>query len=127
MKWMTWAGASLGCVVMMGCAANSSARRSDSAVETNPQVTNVTPPPAPSVTPPAAAAEPGAPAPSETSTPVEPVAPAQGRTYTIHKGDTLYSIAKAHYGSGKAVNKILQANPGISPTHLKIGQVIVLP
>jgi len=47
--------------------------------------------------------------------------------YTIKPGDTLYRIAVNHYGDGKQWKKIADANPGISPTHLKVGQEIVLP
>ena len=54
-------------------------------------------------------------------------ATAAGGAYTVKKGDTLYSIAKTHYGSGKDVNKIVAANPGVSPNSLKVGQKIVLP
>ncbi len=48
-------------------------------------------------------------------------------THTVRKGETLFSIAKATYGSGKAWKKIVSANPGVSPAKLKVGQVLVLP
>jgi nucleoid-associated protein YgaU len=48
-------------------------------------------------------------------------------THTVRKGETLFSIAKATYGSGKEWKKIVSANPGISPSKLKVGQVLVLP
>jgi 5'-nucleotidase len=54
-------------------------------------------------------------------------APASGATYVVKKGDTLYSIAKAHYGSGKEYTKIVAANPGVSAKTLKVGQKLVLP
>jgi 5'-nucleotidase len=50
-----------------------------------------------------------------------------GKTYTVIKGDTLYKIAKDHYGDTKMVSKIEAANPGMEPSKLKIGQKIVLP
>lgn len=49
------------------------------------------------------------------------------KTYTIKKGDTLFSIAKANYGSGRDWQKIVAANPGLEPNKLKVGQQIVIP
>ncbi len=48
-------------------------------------------------------------------------------SYTVKKGDTLYSIAKSRYGSGKEFTKIIAANPGLSPQTLKAGQTITIP
>ncbi len=48
-------------------------------------------------------------------------------SYTVKKGDTLYSIAKSRYGSGKEYSKIIAANPGLSPQSLKAGQTITIP
>jgi len=50
-----------------------------------------------------------------------------GSTYTVKKGDTLYGIAKRKYNDGKQWNKIAAANPGLSPSSLKVGQTITLP
>ena len=50
-----------------------------------------------------------------------------GGTYTVKKGDTLYRIAKEHYGSGKQWQKIAAANPGASPQTLRVGQKLVIP
>ncbi len=47
--------------------------------------------------------------------------------YTIKKGDTLWSIAKSSYGDGKQYTKIVSANPGLSPSGLRVGQQIVIP
>lgn len=47
--------------------------------------------------------------------------------YTIQRGDSLYAIAREHYGDGKYWTKIRDANPDINPDRLKIGQVITLP
>jgi 5'-nucleotidase len=47
--------------------------------------------------------------------------------YTVKKGDTLWKIAASHYGNGNQWQRIASANPGLSPTTLKIGQTIVIP
>jgi nucleoid-associated protein YgaU len=47
--------------------------------------------------------------------------------YTIQKGDTLYDIAIDHYGAGRYWTRIRDANPGIDPNRLKVGQIILLP
>lgn len=49
------------------------------------------------------------------------------KKYTIKKGDTLFSIAKTNYGSGRDWQKIASANPGLEPSKLKVGQQIVIP
>ena len=49
------------------------------------------------------------------------------KTYTIKKGDTLFSIAKSSYGTGKDWQRIASANPGLEPSKLKVGQQIVIP
>ncbi len=54
-------------------------------------------------------------------------ASATGQTYTIKKGDTLWSIAARHYGDGKKWTQIVDANPGVDPKKLAVGQVITLP
>ena len=52
---------------------------------------------------------------------------ASGSKYTVKKGDTLYHIAKDKYGDGKQWQRIASANPGVSPSSLKVGQVLVMP
>lgn len=49
--------------------------------------------------------------------------------YTVLEGDSLYKIARAHYGSGKYYNEIFIANSKeIShPRIIKPGQVLVIP
>lgn len=48
-----------------------------------------------------------------------------GRTsYTIKQGDTLYSIANS---LSTTINRIIVANPGISPNNLRIGQQVTVP
>jgi 5'-nucleotidase len=66
------------------------------------------------------------------STPMISTTPAEksiggGKSHTVRKGETLFSIAKATYGDGKAWKKIVSANPGVTPAKLKVGQVLTLP
>ena len=44
--------------------------------------------------------------------------------YTIEQGQTIYDVAVAY---GTTVKKILDANPGINPKALRIGQKIMIP
>jgi 5'-nucleotidase len=55
------------------------------------------------------------------------VIPPAESTYTIAKGDTLWSIAKREYGNGQRWKDIAEANPGINPNKLRVGQQITLP
>lgn len=48
----------------------------------------------------------------------------RGRTYTVKSGDTVTSIAKE---CGVKINSLLQANPGLDPRRLKVGQTLNLP
>jgi len=50
--------------------------------------------------------------------------PGETIEYTIQQGDTLFELAKRY---STTVNAIMQANPGIQPENLKIGQVIKIP
>ena len=63
-------------------------------------------------------------APVVPETPATPVLPSGATEYTIVKGDYLDKLAKDFHTSVKA---ILEANPGIEPTKLKIGQKIHIP
>ena len=75
----------------------------------------------------------------ETTTTVEPVvdtresatvvtpAPAPVRTYTLCKGDTLWSVAKKFYGDGQRWKEIAQANNIDNPATLRVGQVLQIP
>jgi nucleoid-associated protein YgaU len=78
---------------------------------------------------------PGTPAtPGLTVTPTAgPVAPAVTTdapvavSYTVKKGDTLHSIAKAELGSDAKWKDILAANPSLDPKKLKIGMKLQMP
>jgi len=52
---------------------------------------------------------------------------ASGNSYTVKPGDTLWKIAASHYGDGKKWHQIVDANPGLEPSKLRIGMTITLP
>ncbi|MCJ7543685.1 MAG: LysM peptidoglycan-binding domain-containing protein [Phycisphaerae bacterium] len=76
--------------------------------------------------PPAREEAPPGPRRFETVPPVAPAPPA-ANTYTVQKGDTLWSIAQRFLGDGQRWREIVDVNPGLEPAKLKVGQVIVLP
>ncbi|GDY21520.1 hypothetical protein LBMAG56_28670 [Verrucomicrobiota bacterium] len=93
----------------------------------NPSNTPVVPPkPAPrppGATPPTGSPTPGTTATSQTGTP-KPTETAGRRTHTVKSGETPGSIAKQH---GIPVTKLLDANPGLDPKRMRIGQTLNLP
>lgn len=58
--------------------------------------------------------------------PRQPIFPAcpEGNYYTIRPGDTLYRIARFYNVS---LDDLIEANPGIDPGRLFIGQIICIP
>jgi len=60
-------------------------------------------------------------------TSLAPAASTGSRSYTVKKGDTLFSIAKNQMGSGRDWQKLVAANPGLDPHKLKVGQTITIP
>ena len=111
-----------------GCAKKDKAAKASSKnAAFSPAVTEITPAPAYAAAP---AFEPAAPVSTFTPSPAAP-APQQlagaGQTYTVKRGDTLFGIARTHYGDGKQWSRIASANPGVSPQTLKAGQTITLP
>jgi LysM repeat protein len=67
------------------------------------------------------------PAPTTTNSAAEsrPVpAPGAARTYVVKAGDSPYSIARR---SGVRLEALLEANPGLDPRRLRIGQTLNLP
>jgi 5'-nucleotidase/UDP-sugar diphosphatase len=61
-----------------------------------------------------------------TATAPKPVG-VQAKTYLVKHGDTLFRIAKEHYGSGSQWHRIAAANPGLTPATLKAGQKLLMP
>lgn len=55
--------------------------------------------------------------------------PVTGQTYIIHSGDSLPKIAReaSAYGRQISVRDILDANPGMTATRLRVGQKILIP
>ena len=58
--------------------------------------------------------------------PRQPIVPScpEGNYYQIKPGDTLYSISRRYNVS---LDDLLEANPGISPELLMVGQIICIP
>lgn len=63
-------------------------------------------------------------APASATSPTSPAATGSAETHAVAERETLYGIARSH---GTTVQAILDANPGIDPTRLKIGQKLKLP
>jgi nucleoid-associated protein YgaU len=78
---------------------------------------------------PAGAASPGAlgePTPVPAPTYVAPAAGA-GQTYTVQRGDTLFSISRKFYGNHSMVNQIASVNGLTDKNRINVGQQLVLP
>lgn len=100
-------------------------------LESEPMPASLSQTPAPAAPP--VQAEPVAPPPPapmayEAPTPAPaPAQPIAGNLYRVKPGDTLWSIAKRHYGHGEAWRNIAQANNIADPHQLKAGMDIILP
>lgn len=60
----------------------------------------------------------------ERPTPSAAPALAAGRTHTVAEGDNFWSVARQH---GVSVAALTEANPGVDPTRLRIGQGLAVP
>src|ERR1039458_1462048 len=109
-------------LLMQGCGQSKEAAAPTEPAVTNtpPLVRDTNPPPVTTSTPPVVVTAPVMPI----ETPVPPVIPAGATEYAIVKGDTFGTLAKKFHVSAKA---IADANPGVEPTKLKIGQKIHIP
>jgi LysM repeat protein len=116
-------GVGLMALLMQGCGQSKEPTPPTETVASNqpPAFVETTNPPVATATstPPVAVS-----APAAAETPAQPVVPADATEYTIAKGDILDSIAKKFHISLKAIT---EANPGIQPTKLQIGQKIHIP
>jgi LysM repeat protein len=90
---------------------------------------------APTAAPPTSAPATEAPLPTDTPAPqpppadtpapaATPTASSLGQTYTVQAGDIPETIAAKF---GITIDALLAANPGIDPTNLQIGQVLIIP
>ena len=59
--------------------------------------------------------------------PEKPAEPMTGMEHTIAKGDTLWDLAKSKLGDATKYKAIIEANPGVNPNNLKIGDGLKLP
>lgn len=119
-------GIGLMALLMQGCGQSKDSAPPEEVAETNELPAFVEPPPPAPAPPPQTSAPPvavTAPLVPETPPP-PPVVPADAAEYSVVKGDYLERIARNHHVSLKA---IIEANPGIEPTKLKIGQKIRIP
>ncbi len=100
-------------------------------LEPLPGSTPRTPSPAPSTpsnaggsTEPVRNAQSNPPAERTRPTPANPTPTATTKTHTVRSGETPYVIARRH---GISVKALLAANPGVSPTRMRVGTVLKVP
>ena len=127
----SFAAFALVAAAVTGCQSNG--KTAANKMPITPAVTDISPtPPSSSYSPPIqpvqpiVAAQPVEAAPTQAAFTGGATATAGGK-YTVQKGDTLFKIAHDKYGNGNQWNRIVAANPGLSPQTLKAGQKIVLP
>ena len=113
-------GIGLMALLMQGCGQSKepAAQTETTASNQPPAFVDTTNPPVATSNSPVVVASPAV------ETPAAPAVPAGATEYTIVKGDILDSIAKKFHVSLKAITN---ANPGIQPTKLQIGQKIHIP
>lgn len=114
-------GIGLMALLMAGCGQTKEPVTPTETVATNtpPAFVEPTTPPVTTSNPPVVVA-----APAQVETVAPPVVPTGATEYAIAKGDNFSTLAKKFHVSAKA---IADANPGVQPTKLKIGQKINIP
>lgn len=123
-------GIGLLALLMQGCQKPPESTTTSDGTSTPPAFvtpTNVPPPPPPTTNVVAVPAAPTNTVAAPTVTPEPPPAPpiaSQATEYTIAQGDTFSALAKKF---GVKVKAIEEANPGVDPAKLKIGQKIHIP
>lgn len=121
-------------LLIQGCRKNDAQQEEAANSNPPPELTNPTDTNSPATPPPAAPAPesnppapvpPPAPAPVAPPPPPAPVAPPVAtQDYTVVKGDILATIAKKNNVTVKALE---EANPGVDPKKLQIGQKLHIP
>ena len=119
-------GAAAVALAVVGCQQQPASKPASSMSQARPSALDVSAPVA-SSTPTYQPAPVTPPVEPTTAQPVMAVSSVSGGNYKVKKGDTLYSIAKQRYGDGKQWQKIASANPGVSPSTLRVGQSLVIP
>ena len=77
---------------------------------------------------PSTPATPATPAtPTTTATKTSVASPSAATVHVVVEGDTLTSIAKQYWGTSQGWENIVKANPGLTPTNLKIGAKLNIP
>lgn len=71
-------------------------------------------------------ADPGGP-PAATGAGATAADPGGSRTHVVKAGETLGTISSKEYGTSKHWKRILDANPGLDPARLRLGQRLILP
>jgi len=69
----------------------------------------------------------GSPAPAAGGSSPSTNAPAGSRTHSVQRDEYLIDISEKYYGTTAKWKTIADANPGINPNNLKVGQKLVIP
>jgi LysM repeat protein len=114
-------GIGLLALLMQGCKQDKGT--SDATADSTAATTNTNPPQTFEATNPVVATNP-APPPVVSVPPTPPSLPAVPQDYAIVQGDTFSALAKKF---GVTTKALLEANPGVEPTKLQVGQKIHVP
>lgn len=120
MRRLTWI---MVAVVAVGAAGCAQQREEELPLIDPAELQAMAPAPAPEIDTPAVEVE--TPGPAVTAVPAQPA----GQTYTMQRGDTLYSLAKRFYSDGKLWTRIADANKDKfrDVTSIPVGTVLMIP